>query len=622
MSLISLNRTSSYIKSRNIFKKLFGANWTTLNKIKRNWFNLSTTEVNANSASSTVAVTTDGGIFYSTMVTGFTQLQFTPLKFIKNCIGVNISETGSRIITASRNGKIFIATRPQFSSYYTWAEKESDRNWQDIAFWVNPYNINPDTYPAVAVVYGGQIYISSDGGANWTARESNRNWKAVAIDGSLIVAVVENGQIYISTDTGNNWVARESNRNWIDISLASIGFNICAAIVDGGRIYVSTDSGNNWIAKESNRNWKSIAVSFDGSRMTAVAYNDRIYVSTDSGNNWIAKESNRKWTSVSMSTNGLHQSAGVEDGQIYFSTDFGDTWTESVAYGQNEAFAISGDGTKLGILDRGFGFVNLSTDLGNTWYNVLQDISLTGLEISSNGMVLVATNFNGKAYVSTDFGNTWIENQISDSNGPMALSENGRVQAFSSSNEGLFISENYGNSWTKRLGPFLASQMINGVAMSADGSIITVVTNNYVYASMNSGITWTEKQTDSKQMSDVAMSADGKYQSITSNRLLDDTDKIYVSSDYGNTWSAKAFRGSWEKIVISANGAVQVAITYPVNYVNNSSLYISTDFGNTWNKPSPSNYLEFIYYYDVAMSADGTRIFLGKQVGDLYLSSS
>ena len=52
-----------------------------------------------------------------------------------------------------------------------------------------------------ATVLGGQIYISTDSGATWTARESNRNWYGVASssDGTKLVAGDSGGQIYTST---------------------------------------------------------------------------------------------------------------------------------------------------------------------------------------------------------------------------------------------------------------------------------------------------------------------------------------------------------------------------------------------------------------------------------------
>jgi len=49
-------------------------------------------------------------------------------------------------------------------------------------------------------VNGGQLYISTDTGATWTARESNRGWYSVAssADGTKLAAAADGGQLYTS----------------------------------------------------------------------------------------------------------------------------------------------------------------------------------------------------------------------------------------------------------------------------------------------------------------------------------------------------------------------------------------------------------------------------------------
>ena len=75
----------------------------------------------------------------------------------------------------------------------TWTARASNRAWRSIAS-------SADGTKLVAVVYGGQIYTSTDSGVTWTARESRRDWYGVAssADGTKLVAVVYPGQIYTS----------------------------------------------------------------------------------------------------------------------------------------------------------------------------------------------------------------------------------------------------------------------------------------------------------------------------------------------------------------------------------------------------------------------------------------
>ena len=112
-----------------------------------------------------------------------------------------------------------------------WVPRESSRGWRNVAS-------SSDGSKLVAVVWGGQIYSSTDSGETWTARESGRYWKAVASssDGNKLVAVVTEGQIYTSTDSGETWTARENSRSWASVASSSDGSKL-VAVVNGGRIY-------------------------------------------------------------------------------------------------------------------------------------------------------------------------------------------------------------------------------------------------------------------------------------------------------------------------------------------------------------------------------------------------
>jgi photosystem II stability/assembly factor-like uncharacterized protein len=288
---------------------------------------------------------------------------------------------------------IFVDDVPYIVGYPdTWTPKESNRQWYSVA-------MSADGTKQTAVVYNGQIYVSTDSGNTWTAKESYRWWYSVAMsaDGTKQTAVAYAGQIYVSTDSGNTWTPKESNRYWRSVAMSADG-TIQTAVGLQGQIYVSTDSGNTWTAKESNRNWYSVAMSADGTKQTAVGQNLQIYVSMDSGNTWTAKESNRNWWSVAMSEDGTIQTAVVVNGQIYVSIDSGNTWTAKESNRAWYSVTMSADGTRQTAVVNN-GQVYVSTDSGNTWTAKESNREWYSVAMSADGTKQTAVVNNGQIYV-------------------------------------------------------------------------------------------------------------------------------------------------------------------------------------------------------------------------------
>ena len=275
--------------------------------------------------------------------------------------------------------------------------KDSNRSWYSVA-------MSSDGTKQTAVVYNGQIYISSDSGNTWTPKDSNRSWCAVAMssDGTKQTAVVDNGQVYVSTDSGNTWTPKDSNRAWTTVAMSSDGTKQTAGTY-GGLIYISSDSGNTWTPKDSNRYWKDVAMSSDGTKQTAVVYGGQICISTDSGNTWTPKDSSRAWIVVAMSSDGTKQTAAVDNGQIYISTDSGNTWTPKDSNRYWRGIAMSSDGTKLTAVSMNGmgsnGLIYISTDSGNTWTPKDSSRDWFGVAMTSDGTKLTFVVYGGQIYV-------------------------------------------------------------------------------------------------------------------------------------------------------------------------------------------------------------------------------
>ena len=81
--------------------------------------------------------------------------------------------------------------------------------------------INADGRILVAAVENGRLYISINGGENWSNRNNltPQHWRSIAISsvGDMIVAVAERGNVFISRNYGKSWDTHRNAgvRHWI-----------------------------------------------------------------------------------------------------------------------------------------------------------------------------------------------------------------------------------------------------------------------------------------------------------------------------------------------------------------------------------------------------------------------
>jgi photosystem II stability/assembly factor-like uncharacterized protein len=284
----------------------------------------------------------------------------------------------------------------------------------------------------------------------------------------------------------NSWIPKESNRFWTSIAMSEDGSRQ-NAVAYNGQIYISIDYGNTWTPKESSRNWYGIAMSADGSRQTAVAHGSQIYVSTDYGNTWTPKDSSRNWYRVAMSADGSRQTAVVIGGQIYVSTDYGNTWTPKDSNRSWYGIAMSADGSRQTATVSYKGQIYISTDYGNTWNPKDSNRSWYGIAMSADGSRQTAVVNGGQIYVSTDYGNTWTPKDSNRSWYGVAMSEDGLNQTAVGQGIPIYMSNDYGNTWINKSD----AKAWYHVAMSADGSVQTAVVLNgkiYIYHQGSQGM--------------------------------------------------------------------------------------------------------------------------------------
>jgi len=147
----------------------------------------------------------------------------------------------------------------------------------------------------------------------------------------------------------------------------------------------------------------------------------------------------------------------------------------------------------------------------------------------------------------------------------------------------------------------------SAVAMSSDGKHQTVtVYNGDIWRSVDYGVSWIQIDSTDRAWEGIAMSSDGKYQTA----VVDNGD-IYRSVDYGASWSQiDSTDRRWKSVAMSSDGKYQVAVSS-----NGDNIYLSFDYGVSWSVSTAGSQ----NWFDVETSSDG-KIMTACGSGGIYRS--
>ena len=250
--------------------------------------------------------------------------------------------------------------------------------------------------------HNSNLWMSADNGATWRkifSKQIDLEDGSLSADESKITLTSGDGQhLYISTDGGQNWTEKamwatvSAHNTYVRVSPDGSFLAGCSRHTSSGYItYISTDDGQTWTQKGVNSVGCSIYVTNNG---TLIAQNsiDKIAKSTDYGQTWteISDFSNNSLI-VAFSNNGNT----VFDGDR-ISLDGGNHWTPSNApipsNNQIVDAQISEDGKKLFIVTQDLTSAEetllTSVDGGRTWRVEYQNLGLYAV-MSSDGSKLV-----------------------------------------------------------------------------------------------------------------------------------------------------------------------------------------------------------------------------------------
>jgi len=500
-----------------------------------------------------------------------------------------------------------------------------------------------------AVAYEDNVYTSVDGGESWQKTSAGpTRWQSItsSSDGLQLIAVVEGGFIWSSQDGGETWTQNTSVEfsDWSAVSSSDDGVQVVAAASTAGALYTSSDAGETWTeVADSVANWQGVAVSSDGSTTAAIQYDwvtgedglqgfGSVWVSTDSGTTWeaadVVLEGTTEFQSISMSADGSTIAATNYNGPIYWSDDGGESWEPVTALGSRpwRDIDVSSDGSKLAAVVLG-GDIYTSNTAGATFERV-DNTDFGGQQnwrsvaISGDGSQIIAASVDGDHIwkipfldapvpaptmapapmptprpVGTGEGDITIPPSEAPTRAPSGTPDttavflyaaeevpelNWRSIATSSDNSVRVAVIDGGGIWRSVDNSAWAEivdspqQAWTSVTMSADGTKAAAVgTNTGIWVSEDSGATWSE-----------ALGSEPKdWTGITSSEsfqlLAAVADHIYLSSDGGETWAASLTQEeNWAGIIMSSDGTRLAAI------VNGGNLWLSLNAGASWDEVS------------------------------------
>ena len=291
-------------------------------------------------------------------------------------------------------------------------------------------------YTVAAYDVGGNVSAQSagvstttKGGFVWTIQtgSGSRGWTAItsSSDGTKLAAVVYGGDIWTSTDSGVTWANKTASlgvQNWSSITSSSDGSVLAAATVNGGNVYVSTTTGATWTpATSMYGTWGHIVSSSDGTKLVVSGgFGGALWRSADTGATWSQLTAlgtttpGLGWNGLTSSTDGTKIVTDQYNGHVFASSNSGATWATTTApVAQWGLLAASGDGSKVAGSANWdtYGFY-VSTSTATTWTGYPSGLG-GGVQVylgySSDGTTLMRAVNGDYLYISTNDGLTWAQ---------------------------------------------------------------------------------------------------------------------------------------------------------------------------------------------------------------------
>ena len=274
----------------------------------------------------------------------------------------------------------------------------------------------------LAVSSLGHIFFANYYGV-FRSTDSGTLWTQCGLPNSRVLAVTThpNGRVFASPDRDVPYYTTDGGTSWVRSSAP--GYAVTSFVrnsrdmVFAGSDYLdkSTDGGATWTRVGTGlpivpiralisdyRDW--LYAGLDAVISPPGYYGGGLYRSTDDGALWSPLGFDEMTVnSIAVTTHG-HIFAFV--GYPYRSTDDGQSWEIlfQLTSATQTLLSVEGDTLLAGTVAQG---ILRSTDDGDTWLEVLPDVTIHSFAYHTEGKVLAAADTDG-VYLSTDKGASWV----------------------------------------------------------------------------------------------------------------------------------------------------------------------------------------------------------------------
>jgi len=319
------------------------------------------------------------------------------------------------------------------------------------------------------------------------------------------------------------------NRDWRDVAISSDGVKLAAVAFDES-VWLSNNGGASWdevnVHHGTNPRWRHVASSSAGSKIVVAGC--FLYVSTDAGASWRGDIDTgaHYWLGVKISNDGRKIAAVGDGSKIWRSTNSGRDHVESGPRKYWRGIAMSSNGVKRAAVEASIGqpgYIWLSSDSGASWAAVTSSVSAMGwaaIEMSADGSKVAAIESCGTVWVSTNSGTSWTAavDGLAEAYEPLAITmsaDGTRIAARGA--DKIYLSSNTGRSWTEdtsleatNVGCSEINLLTQAIKLSADGTTRAAAVAHCVSGGIvkNGGI-WISTSSRAAQPSDFAALASG-----------------------------------------------------------------------------------------------------------------